>query len=191
LRRIHDLKALLDEAVQYAPDLEGCRSFCERVTTYYLIEWYPYAMHVGLTQVEIANGLRSARELVAKVGESLPDSLLTHPHPVKQELPGVTGVLSKMLTEQLGPPGQLPRIRRLLAGEIPLDQGPTNPPVYWKCFQLIQGKEGNAVGNLVADARTLQQPILGRVVRHLQQSIQVQGTFRYFYGGPVYVRGAL
>jgi HEPN domain-containing protein len=69
LRRIHDLKALLDEAVQYAPDLEGYRSLCERVTTYYLIERYPYAMHVGLTQVEIANGLRSARELVAKVGE--------------------------------------------------------------------------------------------------------------------------
>ena len=67
LRRIHDLKALLDEAVQYAPDLEDYRSVCERVSIYYLIERYPFTMQAAPGATEIANGLRRARELVAKI----------------------------------------------------------------------------------------------------------------------------
>ena len=69
LRRIHDLKALLDEAVQYAPDLEDYRSFCERVSIYYLIERYPFIAGFGPGQTEIINGLRTARELVARTRE--------------------------------------------------------------------------------------------------------------------------
>ena len=67
LRRIHDLKALLDDAVQYDPDLEDYRSICERVSIYYLIERYPFTMHAGPGQEEIIGGVITAREVVARI----------------------------------------------------------------------------------------------------------------------------
>ena len=41
LRKIHELDALLDEAVKYKPNLENFRDLCERVSGYYLAERYP------------------------------------------------------------------------------------------------------------------------------------------------------
>lgn len=50
LRRIHDLEALLDDAVIYNPELERFRVICERITKYYVIERYPLMTGSGLTE---------------------------------------------------------------------------------------------------------------------------------------------
>jgi HEPN domain-containing protein len=41
LKKIHDLEALLDDAVRVAPKLEAYRALCQQVTGYYLAERYP------------------------------------------------------------------------------------------------------------------------------------------------------
>jgi len=41
LRRIHDLEALLDDALAFDPTLEGFRTPCQSVTAFYLVQRYP------------------------------------------------------------------------------------------------------------------------------------------------------
>ena len=71
LRRIHDLKALLDDAVQFDPELEDYRSLCERISIYYLVERYPFTVGLGPNHTEIVNGLRQVRELVARIRQAI------------------------------------------------------------------------------------------------------------------------
>lgn len=71
LRRIHDLEALLDDAVEHDPDLESMRPVCQRVTGYYLIERYPLPSVTSPTQAEVRDSLQSAKELAAKIRDAL------------------------------------------------------------------------------------------------------------------------
>jgi HEPN domain-containing protein len=71
LRRIHDLEALLDNAVEYDPDLEMFRSVCQRVTGYYLVERYPLPGVLPPSKEEVGLALGSAGQLVAKIRDAL------------------------------------------------------------------------------------------------------------------------
>lgn len=67
LRRIHDLEALLDDAVLYDPSLEQFRPLCQGVTKYYLFERYPLMAEPGLTTEEVQISFESLRGLIEKL----------------------------------------------------------------------------------------------------------------------------
>lgn len=71
LRRIHDLEALLDDAVVYNPELERFRATCQRITKYYVLERYPLMVGSGLTEGEVRASLEAVRELVARIKEEM------------------------------------------------------------------------------------------------------------------------
>ena len=64
LRKIHELDALLDDAVRYNPELENYRDLCERVSGYYLAERYPPLGDFGLRSEDIEKDLNEARKFV-------------------------------------------------------------------------------------------------------------------------------
>jgi len=64
LRRIHDLEALLDDAVTYDPALEQFRPICQRITKYYVLQRYPLMVGSGLTVLEVRESLEAARGFI-------------------------------------------------------------------------------------------------------------------------------
>jgi HEPN domain-containing protein len=72
LKKIHELDALLDEAVKYDLNLESFRDLCERVSEYYFMERYPALVDTGLTCEDIEKDIDEARKLIkALSSESL------------------------------------------------------------------------------------------------------------------------
>ena len=71
LRRIHDLEALLDDAVEYDGDLETFRPVCQRVIGYYLVERYPLLGVLPPGEDEVSAALESAQEMVSKIRDAL------------------------------------------------------------------------------------------------------------------------
>ena len=67
LRRIHDLEALLDDAVTHDPALERFRIACQKVTKYYMVERYPLTFGVGLTEAEVRDSLGAVHELIDRL----------------------------------------------------------------------------------------------------------------------------
>lgn len=63
LKRIHDIEALLSDAVRVDPALERYRALCQRVAGYYLIERYPM-FEEGPSSEEVRNTFVEARRLV-------------------------------------------------------------------------------------------------------------------------------
>ncbi len=70
LKKIHDLEALLDDAVRVAPALESYRKLCQQVTGYYLTERYP-ALGASPSANEIRSGYQSARRLMSWIRKSI------------------------------------------------------------------------------------------------------------------------
>jgi HEPN domain-containing protein len=71
LKKIHELDALLDEAVRHDPKLESFRDLCERVSGYYFAHRYPLLIPSGLTCDDIQEDIKEARKLIeALSGES-------------------------------------------------------------------------------------------------------------------------
>lgn len=64
LRRVHELDALLDDAVKYNPNLETFRDLCERVSGYYFAERYPVSVDTGLTCEDIEKDIEEARRFI-------------------------------------------------------------------------------------------------------------------------------
>jgi HEPN domain-containing protein len=64
LRKIHELDALLDDAVRYKEGLDSFRDLCERVSGYYLIERYPRLVEKGLTHKDIKGDVAEARGFI-------------------------------------------------------------------------------------------------------------------------------
>ncbi len=64
LRRVHELDALLDEAVKHQPNLESFRDLCERVSGYYFAERYPPLGTLDLTSRDVKRDLDEARDFV-------------------------------------------------------------------------------------------------------------------------------
>jgi HEPN domain-containing protein len=67
LRRIHDLEALLDDAIAHDPAFEQFRSACQRVTKYYVLERYPLTAGPGVTESEVQTSLSAIRGLIERV----------------------------------------------------------------------------------------------------------------------------
>jgi HEPN domain-containing protein len=74
LERIHDLPALLDEAVKHNPQFEQFRELCEVATAFYFETRYPFLVH-ALTKAEIEDYLAQTRALIqfilAEEGQTL------------------------------------------------------------------------------------------------------------------------
>jgi len=64
LKKIHELDALLDEAIKYKPELASFYKLCERVTGYYLAERYPPFDDLGLTVEVLENDILEVKEMV-------------------------------------------------------------------------------------------------------------------------------
>ncbi len=64
LRKIHELDALLDDAVKYKPELEDFRDLCERVSGYYFAERYPPLGELGLRSEDVKDALIEAKKFV-------------------------------------------------------------------------------------------------------------------------------
>jgi len=58
LKKIHELDALLDEAIKHKRDLSSFYQLCERVTGYYLAERYPDLEDLGLTADVLEQDIR-------------------------------------------------------------------------------------------------------------------------------------
>lgn len=77
LRKVHDLEALLDDAIKYAPKLEIFRDLCAEVTGYYLVERYPSFVE-GPSSTEISAGLKKVEELARMIKMELLDKGDSH-----------------------------------------------------------------------------------------------------------------
>lgn len=64
LRKIHELDALLDEAVKYKPDLQIFYNLCERITGYYFADRYPPLPRFELTKEDIEKDLKEAEKFI-------------------------------------------------------------------------------------------------------------------------------
>ena len=72
LRRIHDLEALLDDAIVYDQGLGRFRSVCQQVTSYYTVNRYPLPVASGPAEVEVRRALHAAAELVDSLRRAIP-----------------------------------------------------------------------------------------------------------------------
>ncbi|MFQ6100618.1 MAG: HEPN domain-containing protein [Anaerolineae bacterium] len=71
LRRIHDLGALLDDAVVHTPSLEKFRSACQKITAFYFVERYPFVVEAGPTEEDIRTSLEQVGELIERLRHAL------------------------------------------------------------------------------------------------------------------------
>ncbi len=67
LRRIHNLDALLDDAVTYDASLEEFRSLCQKISGFYFVERYPFVVETGITKEDVLNSLEQAKEFVERL----------------------------------------------------------------------------------------------------------------------------
>ncbi len=66
LRRIHDVEALLSEAIRYEPSLERYRTLCQGITGYYIVERYP-VFEEGPSLAEVRRAYRQTKALVRRL----------------------------------------------------------------------------------------------------------------------------
>lgn len=64
LKKIHELDALLDEAVKYKSDLKVFYDLCEKVSGYYLAERYPPFDDLGLTSKVLEKDMEEAKSFI-------------------------------------------------------------------------------------------------------------------------------
>ncbi|PTL36373.1 hypothetical protein CLG94_04895 [Candidatus Methylomirabilis limnetica] len=64
LRRIHDLEALLDDAMAFDPGLAGFRELCQKISAFYLVERYPLIATTRITEQDVRTSLEQAEGLV-------------------------------------------------------------------------------------------------------------------------------
>ena len=67
LKRIHDLEALLNDALTYDPSLEEFRSLCQKVTGFYLVERYPLSVEPGISEDDVRQSLSQTEQLVKRL----------------------------------------------------------------------------------------------------------------------------
>lgn len=71
LRRIHDLDALLDDAIEHDPSLEQFRHACQKITAFYFVERYPFVMDSGLTELDVRESLEQIGGLIERLRAEL------------------------------------------------------------------------------------------------------------------------
>jgi len=67
LERIHDLEALLNQALAYDRSLEPFRAVCQKITGFYLVERYPFVVEAGLTEGDVRDSLKEVKGLIEKL----------------------------------------------------------------------------------------------------------------------------
>lgn len=67
LRRIHDLEALLDDAVTHDASLEDFRAVCQKITPFYFVERYPFIVETGMIEEDVRSSLEQVKELIEKL----------------------------------------------------------------------------------------------------------------------------
>lgn len=70
LKRIHDLVALLNEAVRYDSSLEPHRDTCRQITEFYIEERYPFLMPSAVTREAIEPLMTGAKALITRLREA-------------------------------------------------------------------------------------------------------------------------
>ena len=71
LRRIHDLEALLDDAIAYDSSLDQFRNACQKITNYYVVERYPLTVEAEFTFDEVRTSLEAAGQLIEKLRKGM------------------------------------------------------------------------------------------------------------------------
>ena len=71
LRRIHDLEALLNEAVRYDESFDAFREPCQTITTFNIIDRYPVMTNVELSNDDIDKLVDQVRPLIARIQEAI------------------------------------------------------------------------------------------------------------------------
>jgi len=69
LQRIHNLEALLNEAIRFEPEMERFRELCEEATDFYTLERYPFFASPGITSENVSRLLPSLRQLIEQIEE--------------------------------------------------------------------------------------------------------------------------
>jgi HEPN domain-containing protein len=70
LKKIHELDALLDDAVTFASELTSFYPLCERISGYYFTERYPSLTEEELSCEEVEKDMQEAKEFIkAMFGE--------------------------------------------------------------------------------------------------------------------------
>jgi HEPN domain-containing protein len=64
LKKIHELDALLDEAIKFNTELKRFYKLCERVTGYYFADRYPPFDDLGLTIADIESDMAEAKSFI-------------------------------------------------------------------------------------------------------------------------------
>lgn len=67
LRKIHELDALLDDAINYNSDLESFRGLCENVSGYYSTERYPSLTDEELICEEVRMDVGEAEKFIKEL----------------------------------------------------------------------------------------------------------------------------
>ena len=64
LKKIHELDALLDYAMEFSSELENFQDLCERISGYYFAERYPPLSEFGLSYEDIEMDVKEAEKLI-------------------------------------------------------------------------------------------------------------------------------
>lgn len=67
LRRIHNLDALLDDAITYDTSLEEFRNVCQKISVFYFVERYPFLVETGITEQDVRASLDEVTDLVERL----------------------------------------------------------------------------------------------------------------------------
>jgi len=67
LRRIHNLDALLDDAVSYDASLEQFRPVCQKITAFYFLERYPLLVDAGATEEDVRTSLEDIQGFIQRL----------------------------------------------------------------------------------------------------------------------------
>jgi HEPN domain-containing protein len=67
LRKIHDLGALLDDAVIYDGSLEEFRSVCQKISAFYFVDRYPFVVETGMTEEDVRSSLEQVKGFIERL----------------------------------------------------------------------------------------------------------------------------
>ena len=71
LERIHDLEALLNQALAHDASLEEFRHACQKITAFYFVERYPFIAEAGPTEEDVCVSLEQVSELIERLRHAL------------------------------------------------------------------------------------------------------------------------
>jgi HEPN domain-containing protein len=64
LRKIHDLETLIEDAIQFDPNLKSFQDPCDKITEFYMVDRYPSPMRVEPSGQEVRHALEAVRGLI-------------------------------------------------------------------------------------------------------------------------------